>query len=211
VVGSINHTGLALALNVYGPADIPSLPGVTMRGRGLPEGVRRGPTVGWERCRFLGASGVGPESSLRDFDRELALFMHKTQAPLRSGGAENLHPTPDGLPPAPVENLPLPRLSVLLPALDEEGGVRHVLEGIPWSSLSRMGFRLDVNLLDGHSLDRTRGLAVRTGSLRPDSGFAGNLYALSGPAVHSQNGFQRDSHSLRMAVSRSWRGHAFWQ
>ena len=112
----------------------------------------------------MGASGVGSKSSLRDFDRELALFELKTRAPPRMGGAENLHPTPDGLPPAPVENLPLPRLSVLLPALNEEGGVRHVLRRIPWSSLSSMGFRLDVNLLDGHSLDRTREAAKEYGA-----------------------------------------------
>ena len=67
-----------------------------------------------------------------------------------------------GLLPGEVEN-PMPRLSILLPALNEEKGLRAVLKKIPEDSLRRMGFHPIVQLLDGGSTDRTRMVARRHG------------------------------------------------
>lgn len=58
----------------------------------------------------------------------------------------------------------LSQLSVLLPALNEEGGVRKVMRGIPRNSLRRMGFDVTVQLLDGGSSDRTREYAEDRGA-----------------------------------------------
>lgn len=55
-------------------------------------------------------------------------------------------------------------LSILLPALNEEGGVRRVLREIPRTELRRRGLRYDVVLLDGHSTDQTRSIAKRLGA-----------------------------------------------
>lgn len=57
-----------------------------------------------------------------------------------------------------------PRLSVLIPALNEEEGVRKVLPKIPQNSLRRMGFEVAIELLDGGSSDRTRQYARERGA-----------------------------------------------
>ncbi len=67
-------------------------------------------------------------------------------------------------PPGPVENLPPQRLSVLLPALNEAGGIRKVMHRMPRTRLERMGFDLRVQLLDGGSSDGTREFARRHGA-----------------------------------------------
>lgn len=73
----------------------------------------------------------------------------------------------DPLPPIPwtdVEN-PIPStLSILLPALNEEQGIRAVLERIPRKQLQRQGLATHVYLLDGHSTDRTRSVAKKLGA-----------------------------------------------
>jgi dolichol-phosphate mannosyltransferase len=68
-----------------------------------------------------------------------------------------------GIFPGKAEN-PLPRLSILLPALNEEGGIRAVLRSIPNTAIHRMGFHSVVHLIDGRSTDRTRMVARHHGA-----------------------------------------------
>ena len=104
------------------------------------------------------------DSSLEGFDQTLeepevgldqpVAFESGTDAPALSGGAYR----------GRLDGALLPQLSVLLPALNEEGGVRKVLRGIPRNSLRRMGFDVTVQLLDGGSSDRTREYAENRGA-----------------------------------------------
>jgi len=71
------------------------------------------------------------------------------------------------IPPIPwaeVENPRLPTVSILLPALNEEGGVEAVLRRIPRKTLQRRGLAYSVYVLDGRSTDRTRSVAKRFGA-----------------------------------------------
>jgi dolichol-phosphate hexosyltransferase len=56
------------------------------------------------------------------------------------------------------------KVLILLPALNEEGGVRRVLQAIPRTQLRRQGLACQVVLLDGHSTDRTRLIARSLGA-----------------------------------------------
>jgi dolichol-phosphate hexosyltransferase len=74
---------------------------------------------------------------------------------------------PDGNRPLPPGDLRTPifsTLSILLPALNEEGGIRKVLQELPGTELRRRGLRYEVVLLDGHSTDQTRSVARRLGA-----------------------------------------------
>lgn len=55
-------------------------------------------------------------------------------------------------------------LSILLPALNEEGGVREVMNRIPRQSLRRLGIAPMIYLLDGHSTDGTCAVARQLGA-----------------------------------------------
>jgi dolichol-phosphate mannosyltransferase len=123
------------------------------------------------------ATEIRPDGSLRDFDRGLTrLYLDRpTHLPsdpispdvLSSLDVENPRVDTDSLTLGAwgdLRNEALPHLSVLLPALNEEGGVRRVLKEIPKTSLSRMGFDVSVKLLDGGSTDRTRRVARRHGA-----------------------------------------------
>lgn len=60
---------------------------------------------------------------------------------------------------------PIPSsLSILLPALNEERGIRKVLQEIPRKQLRMQGLAYEVFLLDGHSTDRTRSVAKKLGA-----------------------------------------------
>lgn len=90
-------------------------------------------------------------------------------------GASFEAPTPTPLP-GLVDNPPavLPgsfrrdlagtRLSILLPALNEERGVVNVMRRIPHRTLTQSGFLPNVYLLDGRSTDRTRLFAAQLGA-----------------------------------------------
>lgn len=63
-----------------------------------------------------------------------------------------------------IEN-PVPStLSILLPALNEEDGIKAVIERIPRKRLQKQGLLTYVYLLDGHSTDRTRAVAKKLGA-----------------------------------------------
>jgi dolichol-phosphate mannosyltransferase len=73
----------------------------------------------------------------------------------------------DSLPPmswTDIENPTPSSLSILLPALNEEQGIRAVLQRIPRKRLQRQGLATHVYLLDGHSTDRTRSVAKKLGA-----------------------------------------------
>lgn len=66
--------------------------------------------------------------------------------------------------PGEIENELPSSLSILLPALNEEGGIRNVLLRMPRRRLGRMGFDVTIQLLDGGSSDRTREFARSHGA-----------------------------------------------
>lgn len=108
-------------------------------------------------------SRVGPSSGLDDFDRgleELGLIATIANPPRPIGGDLALS---GGILPGRVEN-PMSRLSILLPALNEEVGLHAVLGRIPAQSLRRLGFHPVVSLLDGGSTDGTRRVAREHGA-----------------------------------------------
>lgn len=72
----------------------------------------------------------------------------------------------------PASNVPwgdiaspvLASLSILLPALNEEGGVAAVLNRIPRLTLQEKGLAYSIHLLDGNSTDQTRAVAKKLGA-----------------------------------------------
>ena len=56
------------------------------------------------------------------------------------------------------------KISVVIPALNEEKSIGRVIESIPVDVLRRMGFDVEVLVVDGASEDRTREIAVRKGA-----------------------------------------------
>ena len=67
----------------------------------------------------------------------------------------------------PVVVTPLPPIEeviILVPALDEEQGIGHVLDSIPFEALQDMGCEVSVLVVDGDSEDATRDIAQRKGA-----------------------------------------------
>ncbi len=62
-----------------------------------------------------------------------------------------------------IDNLVPSSLSILLPALNEEGGVAAVMKRIS-TTLQRKGLSYSVYLLDGQSTDQTRAVAMKLGA-----------------------------------------------
>src|SRR3989449_2867179 len=62
-----------------------------------------------------------------------------------------------------IDNLVPSSLSILLPALNEEGGVAAVMKRIT-TTLRRKGLSYSVYLLDGQSTDQTRAVAMKLGA-----------------------------------------------
>ncbi len=56
------------------------------------------------------------------------------------------------------------RVSVLLPALDEELTIGQVIDDIPKAQLKAMGYNVEVMVVDGHSTDDTRKIAREKGA-----------------------------------------------
>ena len=56
------------------------------------------------------------------------------------------------------------KISVVIPALNEEKSIGRVIDSIPVDVLRRMGFDVEVLVVDGASEDRTREIAVRKGA-----------------------------------------------
>jgi len=56
------------------------------------------------------------------------------------------------------------KVSVVIPALDEENGIRHTISSIPESELRELGYELEILVVDGNSTDSTREIAARMGA-----------------------------------------------
>jgi dolichol-phosphate mannosyltransferase len=55
-------------------------------------------------------------------------------------------------------------VTVLLPALDEEATIGPVIDSIPIGYLAGQGYDVDIVVVDGHSSDRTKEIAVQKGA-----------------------------------------------
>jgi glycosyltransferase involved in cell wall biosynthesis len=70
------------------------------------------------------------------------------------------------------------KITVIIPALNEEQGIGLVLREIPVGSLKDMGFETEVMVIDNGSIDRTRHIAMQHGAtviIQPMRGY-GNAY-----------------------------------
>jgi glycosyltransferase involved in cell wall biosynthesis len=70
------------------------------------------------------------------------------------------------------------KITVVIPALNEEQGIGHVLREIPISQLMDMGYETEVMVVDNGSKDRTRHIAKQHGAtviIQPVRGY-GNAY-----------------------------------
>ncbi|RLG13615.1 glycosyltransferase family 2 protein [Candidatus Pacearchaeota archaeon] len=56
------------------------------------------------------------------------------------------------------------KVSIVIPALNEEESIGRVIDSIPVDVLRKMGFDVEVLVVDGASEDRTREIAVRKGA-----------------------------------------------
>lgn len=69
---------------------------------------------------------------------------------------------------------PAPRLSIVIPAMNEEEGIGDVLDEIPLKQLEEMGYPTEVVVVDGESVDRTRDIAREKGArvvIEPRKGY----------------------------------------
>lgn len=57
-----------------------------------------------------------------------------------------------------------PRLSIVIPAMNEEEGIGETLDIIPLKELAEMGYPTEVVVVDGESVDRTREIAREKGA-----------------------------------------------
>ena len=57
-----------------------------------------------------------------------------------------------------------PKLSIVIPAMNEEEGIGDVLDEIPLRELEEMGYPTEVIVVDGESVDRTRDIAREKGA-----------------------------------------------
>jgi len=53
------------------------------------------------------------------------------------------------------------KISVIIPCKNEEKGLRKVIEGIPLKDLAKLGYSLDVIVVDNNSTDKTREIALK--------------------------------------------------
>ena len=56
------------------------------------------------------------------------------------------------------------KISIIIPALNEEEAIEGVIRAIPKNELETMGFDVQILVVDGDSQDRTRELAIKAGA-----------------------------------------------
>ncbi len=61
-------------------------------------------------------------------------------------------------------NLKTKTISVVIPALNEKDGIQHTIQSIPYASLKRSGYMVEVLVVDGCSCDGTPELAKKAGA-----------------------------------------------
>lgn len=67
-----------------------------------------------------------------------------------------------------------PRLSIVIPAMNEEEGIGDVIDEIPLKALEEMGYPAEIVVVDGESVDRTRDIAREKGArviIEPRKGY----------------------------------------
>jgi glycosyltransferase involved in cell wall biosynthesis len=67
-----------------------------------------------------------------------------------------------------------PKLSIVIPAMNEEEGIGETLDVIPLKELADMGYPTEVIVVDGESVDRTREIAREKGArvvIEPRKGY----------------------------------------
>ena len=67
-----------------------------------------------------------------------------------------------------------PKLSIVIPAMNEEEGIGETLDVIPLKALEEMGYPTEVVVVDGESVDRTRDIAREKGArvvIEPRKGY----------------------------------------
>lgn len=57
-----------------------------------------------------------------------------------------------------------PRLSIVIPAMNEEEGIGEVIDEVPVKALEEMGYPTEIVVVDGESVDRTRDIAREKGA-----------------------------------------------
>lgn len=57
-----------------------------------------------------------------------------------------------------------PRLSIVIPAMNEEEGIGETLDIIPVKELEELGYPVEIVVVDGESVDRTRDIAREKGA-----------------------------------------------
>jgi len=70
------------------------------------------------------------------------------------------------------------KLTIIIPALNEEQAIVRVLKSIPSAELKKMGYQPEVMVIDNGSTDKTKLLAIRNGAkviVQPVRGY-GNAY-----------------------------------
>jgi len=76
--------------------------------------------------------------------------------------------------PPPTAPSPPPRLSIVIPAMNEEEGIGETLDIIPLKALAEMGYPTEIIVVDGESVDRTRDIAREKGArvvIEPRKGY----------------------------------------
>ena len=56
------------------------------------------------------------------------------------------------------------KLSVVIPAYNEEKGIGKVIEDIPVRKLSYLGYRTEIIVIDNNSIDNTIKIALQSGA-----------------------------------------------
>jgi hypothetical protein len=56
------------------------------------------------------------------------------------------------------------KVSILIPALNEEAGIKNTIASIPQSSIRDLGYDMEILVVDGNSTDRTREIARKMGA-----------------------------------------------
>lgn len=59
----------------------------------------------------------------------------------------------------------LKKITVLIPCHNEEEGIAHVIEGIPFKQLKHLGLTVDIIVIDNNSTDNTAKIARRLGAM----------------------------------------------
>jgi len=56
------------------------------------------------------------------------------------------------------------KVSIIIPAMNEESGIRNTIASIPQTSIRNLGYNLEIIVVDGNSTDRTRQIAREMGA-----------------------------------------------